>query len=220
MGCSAGRKHGALSYEQQMKRSREAVEKGRLFEAKQSLAKALEVKPKSPEAERLMAQVISREIERHKILSETLSPETLDFQQKTLQIKTWLERSREFLQAQAYEESLHAAERVFQLDPENREASRLIDEIKLKARQQGKDESFFLQDLYQEEMETRIRRYVRQAEGWIAEGKWGAARLTLQKILILDPKNPQGNRLWSLLEQREKNRGVPPPTILHPPGKK
>ncbi len=133
------------------------------------------------------------------------SREELTPQEISLEVKTWLERSRGFLEGNRFDEALQAAEQAFLFDPENLEASRLVDEIKLKAREEGAEESVFLQQLYQEEIEGRIRHYSEEADAWMKAGRWGAARMAVEKILFLDPDNFEGQRLLAVLEARKKS---------------
>ena len=203
IGCSSARIQAPLSSEEKLKRAEVAFQKERTPEARKWLEETLRTKPRDPKAQAFMAKVIDREIVQEKSLSQAISPEDLLPKEKKLQIKTWLERSQTYLQINQFDEALLAAEKVFRLDPENREASRLIDQIKEEARKQGKDESLFLQDLYQEEIQTRIRHYQEQAESWLKAGKPGAARLALEKILIFDPNNSRARRLLASLEKND-----------------
>lgn len=191
-----------------MKRAEVAFRKGRILEARRWTLKALEAKPEAPQAQKLMAQVLDREIAREKSLFHESPPKDFPPGQRKLQIKTWIERSRSFLDLGQYDEALLAAEQVFSLDPENPEASRLIDQIKEVARRDGKGENLFLQELYQEEIETRIAQYAEQAEAWLEAGRFGAARLAIGKILILDPENPEGRRLLAQLNEQEARHSV------------
>lgn len=203
-GCGSHRGQTTFSYETKMRRAAIALRDDRLFEARKWVSEALKMKPQQPEAQLLMAHVIDREIEKEKTSPESEIPEELTPEKKSLQIKTWLERSRGFLEINQLKEAQWAAEQVFQLDPQNLDASRLMDEIKMKAQKQGRDDELFLQELYQEEISTRIQSYIQQAETRIQDKQWAAARFAVEKILILDPKNVEGRRLLSVLDKREK----------------
>ena len=211
-GCRSNKAQAPLSYKAAVGNAQEALGGGSVAEAKKWAGKAMEMKPESLEAQKLMAKAINRETASEKYLTGNPSPaltqptEELDSREKEIQTKTWLERSRAFLEINQFEDALLAAERVFQFDPENSEASRLIDEIKEKARKQGKEDSLFLQSLYQEEVEKRIQRYTKQAESWLQDKKWGAARLAIEKILLLDPENEKGRRLLAMLGKKDETR--------------
>lgn len=160
------------------------------------------MKPRHPQAETLMAKVIEQEMVREWSFQPNEIPEEVPSSRKSLQIKTWLERSRGFLEVGEFDEALQAAERVFQLDPENPEASRLVDEIQEKAREEGREEDRILQEVYQQEIDARIQRYTQQAEADIRERRWGAARFAIEKLLTLDPKNAKGRKLLAILEKK------------------
>lgn len=186
-----------------MNRAERALKEDRIFEAKRWTLEALETKPHNLEAQKLMAKVLDREIVREKSLPQNKSPEEFNAQEKKLQIKTWLERSEGFLQVHEFDQALLSAEQVFQLDPGNLEASQMVDGIKAKARAEGKEESLFLQDLYEEEIQTRIRRYHEQAQTWLKANRLGAARLAVEKILLLDPKDREAHKLIAQLDRME-----------------
>ena len=189
-----------------MKRAELALQKDNSFEARKWAVEALETKPNYPKAQALMAQVIEREVRNEKSLAQAPDIlEELNSEQKSLQIKTWLERSRGFLEINQFEEAARAVEQVFLLDPDNLEASRLIDQIKDKATKEGHEEDLFLQDLYQKEINARMIRYGQQAENLIQQKKWGEARFVVEKILMLDPKNAKGRRLSAVLDKQVKN---------------
>lgn len=155
-----------------------------------------------------MAKILEREIVREKSFSHKDTLEELSSQEKKEQAKTWLERAEGFLDAHQFDEALFAAEQVFQLDSENPEASRLIDEIKERARKEEREESLFVKSLYQEEIHSRIQRYTREAETAFREKRRGEARLTTEKILLLDPKNAKGKRLLARLERLTEEKAA------------
>lgn len=186
-----------------MSRAERALKEDRIFEAKRWITEVLETKPHHLEAQKLMAKVLDREIVREKSLPLGKPPEEFNAKEKKLQIKTWLERSEGFLQAHEFDQALLSAEQVFQLDPGNLEASQKIDEIKAQARAEGKEESLFLQDLYDEEIQTRVHRYHEQAKAWLEAHRLGAARLAAEKILLLNPKDADARRLIAQLDRME-----------------
>lgn len=202
-GCSSSSKP-TLSYEAKMKHATLALRAERFFEARRWAGEALKMKPREPEAELLMAHAIEREIAQEKLSQAGEIPEELTSEKKSLQMKTWLERARGFLEINQLKEAQWAAEQVFQLDPENLEASRLMDEIKERAQKQGQGEELFLDELYNQEITSRVQAYVQQAEERIQKKQWAAARFAVEKILLLDPQNPEGERLSAVLSEKEK----------------
>lgn len=143
--------------------------------------------------------------------SEINSPEEWSSPEKSRQIKTWLERSRGYLEKSQFDEALQEAEQVFRIEADHLEASRLVDEIKEKARGRGEEEGLFLQGVYQEEIKERVGRYAGEAEAHLRAGRWGAARMAAEKLLLLDPENREGHRLLALLEVEEEISQPPLP---------
>lgn len=136
--------------------------------------------------------------------SEMKSPEEWSPAEKSKQIKTWLERSRGYLEKSQFDEALREAEQIFRIEADHLEASRLVDEIKEKARGRGEEEGLFLQGVYQEEIKERVGRYAGEAETHLRAGRLGAARMAVEKLLLLDPENREGHRLLALLEVEEE----------------
>ena len=133
-------------------------------------------------------------------------PEQLAKAEKDSQVKTWIERGKSYLEIDELEQALLSTEQVFRLDAQNREASALVDRIKGRARELGIEETLFVRKLYEEEAKVRVQHYVQQADEQIARRQWGAAALTLEKILLLDPENTEGRRLKDLLEKGKTER--------------
>ena len=143
--------------------------------------------------------------------SEMKSSEEWSSSEKSRQIKTWLERSRGYLEKGQFDEALQEAEQVFGIEADHLEASRLVDEIKEKARGRGEEEGLFLQSVYQEEIKERVGRYAAEAEAHLRAGRWGAARMATEKLLLLDPENREGHRLLALLDVEEEISQPPLP---------
>lgn len=203
-GCSVAPKPASLPYEVQMKHAETALREDKLFEAKKWATQALQEKPDEPKTQALMVRLIEREVIQEKSQDPLSIPEEATPDQKSQGIKTWLERSQGFLEANQFEEALWSAEQIFLLDPENQDASRLVDRIKEQARKQGHDEELFLNELYKQEISARIQNYLHQAEVSILEKKWGAARFAIEKVLVLDPQNRKAKGLVTLLSKGER----------------
>lgn len=203
-GCSRGPK--LLPIEEKLNRARVALAEDRVFEARKWATEILAEEPKHLEGEKLMAKVIEQETLRERSLAGVRIPEEMTAEEKRLAIKTWLERSQGFLYVNQFAESLHAAEQVFLLDPQNLEASRLVDEIQRKAREQGKEESLFVRSLYQEEVQRRVQRYRQEAEAALEKHHYSAARLAVEKLLLLDPNDREGEKLLKAIEKADQFR--------------
>ena len=203
--CNAKQTPGQLSYEDKLKRGEAALRGGKILEAGKWAQEALTIKPEHLEAQKLMAKVYDRQIAETKTLSRAKVPEELKSNEKSLQVKTLLERSRTLLDMNLLKEANDTAEEALQLDPDHLEASRLLDAIKEKAQKQGREESLFLQNLYDEEVASRVERYTQQAQQSVKEKRWGAARLTVEKILLLDPRNSAAKKLLSEIEKHDED---------------
>ena len=210
VSCSAGRTQTPLSYEAKLAHAELALRGQKIFEARKWATQALEMQPGSLEAQKVMAKVLDREVMQEKALSKNRWPEELTSEERRLQAKTWLERAQSFLAVNEFDEAYLAAEKIFEFDPDNFEASHLLDQIKEKAQKQGAKESLFLRDFYQEEMNSRVERYAHEAKAWLQEGRWGMAQLAIEKILLLDPKNRQAQILLKQWESESKAKALRP----------
>ena len=198
-----------ISYETKLERAEAALQAGKIFEAERWAEEALKMKPESLEAQKIMARVLDREFVEEKNHFQSTPTEELKHDEKTLRVKTLLERSRSLLEMNLLKEANDTADEALQLDPDNLEASSLLDTIKEKAQKLGRQESLFLQDLYEEEIGSRIERYNQQAEDWAASKRWGPARLAVEKALLLDPGNARAKKLLARIEKEDRSIPLP-----------
>lgn len=182
--------------------ARKSLAAGELYQAKKITNEFLEDNPESDEAQALMAKILDEEIAQHKEVFESKAPEEFTDEERQNEIKTWLERGKSLLEIEEYEEAIMAVENVFQYEPENPEASRLMDEIKQRGYKVGKKELFTSQELISEEVDDRITIYRKQMRDWMMNGQRGAAGLAAEKILML---RPEDNEARSVLEQTRGN---------------
>ena len=119
------------------------------------------------------------------------------------QIKTLMERGNSLLEIGAYEEAAATIETIFQYDPNNAQASKLMDEIQGRAVKAGKQQISDHAEIVHTEVEGRVSLYKRQAKTWIAEHKWGAARLAVEKILMLQPEDEEGLKLLEEIQSEK-----------------
>ncbi len=177
------------------------------YNARRATQQALEQNPQDPEATKLMADILDKEIERQK---ENLLPqaiEEMNTDDKQDQIKTWIERSRALFDASQYDLALFAAEKVFLYDAENNAASELIDQIKGKALKEGKADTLFIHKMYKNEIADRLEQYRTQAEDLATQGQLGQAQFTAEKILMLEPEDPKALAiLQKVLSRRDGTR--------------
>lgn len=205
VGCSTTRP-AHFSYPEKIQNSQKAFEDERWSDAKRWAAEALEMRPNDVNAQKLMGKVLDAEIAQEKILQHSEPVEELIPKDQALHAKTWVERAQSLLEMNQVDEAYEAAEKALQIEPDNLKASRVLDRIKARVQKAGTTEDRFVQELYEEEVKNRVEHYTREAESFIAEKRWGAARFTLEKTLILDPGNSKVNRLLDLVEAQETRK--------------
>jgi len=179
---------------------------GEFYRARQLTQEVLDKDPDDTDAQQIMSEIIDAEIALQREAFETKVTEEFTSEETSMAISTWLERSRALLYAKQYEQALLAAERVFLYDQGNIEASRLMDQIKKMARDAGHEQSLIMQQRYEDEIQTRVKQYHIQAKTWMESGRWGAARLAIEKILLLDPKDREATQLYEEIKEKIKQR--------------
>ena len=179
---------------------------GEFYRARQITQQVLEQEPQDLDAQKLMAEIIDGEIAVQKEVFETKAPEEFTLEEKQDAVKTWMERSDALVVAGEYEQALLAAERVFLYEPDHVGASQLIDRIKKEAREMGRAESLILQQRYKEEIDIRVERYREQAKEWMNNGRFGMARLAVEKILLLAPKDREATRLYEAIKAQQRQQ--------------
>lgn len=180
------------------------MERGELYRARKTIESYLAQYPNDLSAQKTMAEIIDREIARHKDLLEEKVIEEFTPDEKSIEIRNWLERAQMLFELKQYEEAALAAEKVFLYDPENFKASQLMDRIKNRALSEGKREILMRQQIAHSEIQGRVLEYLKQAQDWIHSGRWGAAKLAVEKILLLEPENKDGLRLHELIKSHQK----------------
>ncbi len=196
--------NSSTHYPLMIQNARESLAKGEFHEAQQMTKKVLENQPNDAQAEKLMAEIIDGEIARQREIFDSKAREELTEQERSDQAKTWLERSQILFSVRQYDEALLAAEKVFLYDPDNLKASQLIDQIRSKAYKEGKGQSLILRQIYEGEIQERVERYREQARAWVEAGKWGAAKLAVEKILILAPEDREGLALYEKIKEHRR----------------
>ncbi len=196
----------AETQNQKLEEAQTALEAGEYYKARQMAQEVLNQVPGDQEAEKLMAEIIDREIEREKIVFEVKADEEFTDEEKSEAVKTWLERSQALFNVRQYEEAVLAAEKVFIYDSQNLKASQLIDKIKRKASDEGRAESVAMRQMYEGEIQDRIARYREQSKQWMESGQWGAARLAVEKILLLEPEDREALALYEKIKEHRKSQ--------------
>lgn len=184
--------------------AKQSLADDQIQDAKEGVREILRKDPEHQGAGVLMAEIIDREISTH-METETLKVvEEYTEREKADAVKTWLERSRALLEAKQYDQAILAAEKVFVIEPENIEASGLVDRIREDVTKEGKAESLVLKEMYRGEIDVRVRVYMKQAEQWMNAERWGMAGLALEKILLLDPQNQEALKMHERFKARQK----------------
>lgn len=188
--------------ETQLEQAEKYYKNHEYYLARRTTQKILQEQPGNLEAQKLMGRILDAEVERHKEQLIPQAVEEMNSGEKKLEVKTWLERSRALFERRDYDLALFAAEKVFIYDSQSQDASELIDKIKGQALKEGKADVLFLNKMYEQEITDRLEKYRDQAKALAGEGRWGQAKYTLEKILLLEPEDPQALRLYqSILEQ-------------------
>lgn len=190
-----------------------AYERGEYYKARIQAQELLKQDPDNIAAQQLMGDVVDKEITRQKEallasqIAVTTDSDSEDFSNKNqVEIKTWLDRSKALMHQNQYDLALFAAEKVFIYDANNHEASLLIDDIRDAAIKNGKSETLFLSKMYQDEIADRVKKYRGQASELIEQNKVEQAKFALQKILMLEPEDPDSLRLFQSLQSQGANQ--------------
>ncbi|OQA57210.1 MAG: hypothetical protein BWY42_00656 [Candidatus Omnitrophica bacterium ADurb.Bin277] len=172
--------------------------------ARQTTLEILAEDPSDMEAQRLMGKILDAEIERQKEQVFPLAAEEMNRDERSAQAKTWIERSKALLERGEYDLALFAAEKVFIYESDNSQASDVIDQIKERAIKEGKADMLFLNKIYEEEISDRLDRYRGEAQDFARQGHYGQARFSVEKILLLEPEDPQALKIHQSILQQEK----------------
>lgn len=138
----------------------------------------------------------AKEGEAHKLAEEYTQKE------KTKYVKELLELGDQQFDQKNYDQALAAYEQVFSMDPENKKASAKLDILKKQMMKEGKDETGVVKEIYDEEAKERIRGYWADVQAYLKNKKYGQARFTLEKILLLDPFNQEASSLYEKLKAK------------------
>ncbi len=86
--------HSPVSGLPALEQAKAHMEDGEFYQARNITEAVLKDNPGDPEAQQLMAEILDREIERHKDAFETRSFKELSSRESKDEVQTWLERSR------------------------------------------------------------------------------------------------------------------------------
>ncbi|HLD50514.1 MAG TPA: hypothetical protein VJC08_04880 [bacterium] len=200
-GCATLSDSALIDSKTELQKAKQYADQGEYYRARKTASVVLQKNPDNPEAKQLIADVINQEVAQYKELFESKVPEELTGDEQSSEVQALLERSRSLLQIEEYDEALTAAEKVFSYEPENAEASRLIDEIRKTAMKDGQAEVLVRNKIAREESRERVGAYLLEARKGLQTGRVGAAGLALNKILLLDPENEEALKMRSQLNE-------------------
>ncbi len=189
-----------------LKEVRKDLKDGDLYQARKKTQLILENDQDNAEAQKLMADIIDQEIARHKEIFKTNVPEEVPQSDKDEETKTWLERAKVLMDLKRYDEAVLAAEKVFEYDPQNQTASALMDQIRERAVRDGKQELLVRHEMYRDESKERVRMYLDQSRKALKQKRWGAARLAIEKTLLLEPSNRKALRYQKYMEKHKNEK--------------
>lgn len=189
-----------------------AFETGRPDRAKQRGEEALRLNPKDKRAGELLGKLSGSGRGPVVMPSASLGLVEEDVADRTHAdpeniLSFHLRRAEYFLKAKRYDEAIEDLEQIFMIDPGNLKASGTIDgakrtlirEAKEKAKSEGKDQREPLAELFDVSLET-----ARQLE---KEKRFVEAKILLNRIALIEPRNKKVERLMRKIQKEEKKRG-------------
>ena len=181
----------------------ETAAEGQFFKAAQMSEKLQKQYPEDPAILALKLEIQEAQRKRQaELMQSNQFPQDQEIPAKAAKddVQTLLERAEAYFQAGRYSEASESAQKVFQLDPDNGQASRLMDRIAKKMLDHDNTERAAIKQVAREEVTERIEQYRDRAKAAIEKKHWGEARFALQKVLILSPSDPEALRLYDLIE--------------------
>ena len=143
----------------------------------------------------------ARPLESNPPSSSTIKDELTTEERKKM-IDQLLVEGDQHLAAKNYNIANATYESIFLLEPNNTTASKRIDRLKKELLGEGRSETELITRVYDSEVEERVREYLERAKRLIAEQKWGQARFTLQKLLLLNPLHEEASKLYKEINQK------------------
>ncbi len=209
MGLGRG-KTEKLRKSEVMQKIRAKTENGEFFKAV-SMAEELKRKyPTDPDIAALLIEVHQTQKNRHEVLMKSSMPvsDSEGAASRRDDVATLLERAEAYFQQGHAAEAFEVAQKVFQLDPSNAKASRLMDRMTSQTLEKGAGEHAAIQQVYRDEVTERIEHYREVARAAESAGRWGEALFAAQKLLILSPSDPEALRLCGAAEKNLEKRAA------------
>lgn len=190
----------------EMAQANKYLAQSEFYKAGQTASRLQGYFPDDPQIRELVTHVQVRQAKRYKDLRGSLSGMT-DMTQREKQdaIQTLNERAEEYLRSGKYAEAAEMAQEVFQYEPGNSRASKMMDKITDAEGKEAEREDGLLRGVYRDEMTERMEVYRREARRAMDNERYGQARFAIEKMLLLEPNDPEANRLYTtVMNQLEK----------------
>ncbi len=191
----------------QMAEVQKRLEAGEFYKASQLAERIHQEFPQDPETTALLQEVSLRQEERYTQLN-TNPVEEMDERERLDALKTSEERAQELFRAGRYAEASDAAQDVFRYDPNSAKASKILDRVGQAARKEAKREEGIMSGVYKDELSGRADAYRQEARRAMDEDQWGRARFAVEKLLILAPNDPEGNRLYAVINNKLEKKAA------------
>ena len=83
-----------------------------------------------------------------------------------------------------------------------------MDDIRNQALSTGKEQALIANRVVRTEIDERVAEYYKQAEEDMRKGRWGSARLAVDKILLLSPEEDKALQLRETLRAKSTKRAA------------
>ncbi len=203
------RKSDEMKKSEAIENIREIAADGQFFKAVQLSEKLSKRYPEDLAVLVLKSEIQDAQARRHAELMQAspLRQEAFEKNSKD-DVQTLLERAEAHFQAGRYSDASENAQKVFQLDPDNARASRLLDRVAKQLLDHNNTERAAIRQVAREEVTERIEQYRDRAKAAIEQKHWGEARFALQKVLILSPSDPEALRLYDVIESNLETKAA------------
>ncbi len=185
----------------QMNEVRKLLNEGQFYKAGQMAAKIQKQFPQDPQAVDLLKEIDTRREMRHKQILSDPTEELTDTERQDA-IKTGEERAKGFLRSRHYGEAADSAQEIFRYDPNNRTASKILDQVSQASHKEAQHEEALLRHVYRDELTERLETYRQEAHQFMDQEQWGRARFAVEKMLILAPSDSEAKRLYTVINER------------------
>lgn len=128
--------------------------------------------------------------------------EEMSKEEKKSMIKQLLAEGDRLVENKDYNSANATYESVFLVEPGNIGTSKRIDRLRKIMVKEGVSETQLVTRVYDQEIDIRVKRYLKQAKDFMKQGKLGQARFNLQKLLLIDPLHDEANKRYKEVNQK------------------